>query len=74
MTKQLLLTCPECSSTEVTVAHTQTFMVNTDEHYCHSVKPYDDDSPAQCLDRSCYWLGKRKDLVLLEFNEKKKSK
>lgn len=55
-----ILTCPECGSERVTTAHIQTFMVNTGEHWCHSVKAYDSDSPATCL--SCGWKGERKDL------------
>lgn len=55
------LTCPECGSGQVTVAHIQTFMANTSEHYCHSVKTQDNDSPSMCLD--CDWQGVRKNLV-----------
>ena len=55
-----LLTCPECGSDRVTTAHVQTFMVNTCEHWCHSVKTHDPNSPATCLD--CWWKGERKDL------------
>ena len=40
--------------------HHQMFMVNTSEHYCHSVKTHDADSPATCL--ACWWKGERKDL------------
>ena len=39
-----VLTCPECGSDRVTTAHIQTFMVNTGEHFCHSVKTHDSDS------------------------------
>ena len=56
----MMLTCPECESTEVTVAHIQLFMANTDEHYCHSVKTQDPDSPAVCL--TCGWRGERQNL------------
>ena len=36
--------CPECGS----------------DHYCHSMKPQDADSPATCID--CQWIGERRDL------------
>ena len=55
-----VLTCPECGSDRVTTAHIQTFMVNTGEHFCHSVKTHDSDSPATCL--ACCWKGERGDL------------
>jgi len=35
-------------------------MVNTGDHYCHSVKAHDDDAKARCLD--CGWAGARSDL------------
>lgn len=54
-------TCPECGSEEVTVAHIQLFMANGGDHYCHSVKTQDSDSPAGCLD--CNWSGERGQLV-----------
>lgn len=52
--------CPECGSDQVTTEHHQKFMVNTDDHYCHSMKPQDADSPATCID--CQWIGERRDL------------
>lgn len=55
-----MLTCPNCDSIEVTVAHLQTFMANTGEHYCHSIKTQDSESPSTCLD--CGWEGERKHL------------
>ncbi len=53
--------CSKCGSERVTVAHVQTFMVNTGEHYCHSIKTQDSDSPASCLD--CGWKGERHNLT-----------
>ena len=58
------LTCPHCGSEEVTVSHVQLFMVNTCDHYCHSVKTQDADSESECLD--CGWKGYRGNLVELE--------
>lgn len=52
-----ILTCPECDSDRVTTEHHQMFMVNTSEHYCHSVKTHDADSPATCL--ACWWKGSK---------------
>ena len=56
-----VLTCPECGSILVATEHHQMFMVNTGDHYCHSMKPQDPDSPATCL--ACSWTGQRKDLI-----------
>ena len=55
------LHCPECDSTEVTVTAEQAFMVNTDEHYCHSVKTHDENAKVRCLE--CQWTGARRQLV-----------
>ena len=54
-------TCPECGSENVTVDAVQTFMVNTGEHYCHSVKTQDEDATSHCLD--CGWRGERRNLL-----------
>lgn len=51
------LTCPECGSENVTLAHVQKFMANTGEHYCHATKTHDPYSEAGCLD--CGWKGRR---------------
>ena len=56
----LMLTCPQCGSEEVTVSHKQRFMANTGEHYCHSVKTQDANSEATCL--ACEWVGRRDQL------------
>jgi predicted Zn-ribbon and HTH transcriptional regulator len=53
--------CPECESDKVTAEHQQMFMVNTGNHYCHSMKIQDPDSPATCLD--CGWEGVRENLT-----------
>jgi transcription elongation factor Elf1 len=53
--------CPACGSYKVTVTAEQMFMVNTGEHYCHSVKTQDADAKASCL--SCSWSGQRMNLV-----------
>ena len=54
------LKCPECESLKVATTAEQMFMVNTGEHYCHSVKTHDADSKATCLD--CRWTGRRDEL------------
>jgi len=56
--------CPECDSTNVVVVAEQMFFVNTGEHYCHSVKCYDSNATAVCLD--CNWNGIRINLVSSE--------
>lgn len=53
-------TCPKCGSEQVTTIHVQMFMINTGDHYCHSVKTHDSNSEAKCLD--CRWVGVRADL------------
>lgn len=53
--------CPACGSEEVTATAEQMFMVNTGDHYCHSVKAHDYDAKSKCL--SCDWRGQRSDLV-----------
>jgi hypothetical protein len=55
------LICPQCGSEEVTVAHIQMFMANSGDHYCHSVKTQDPDSPATC--NACAWIGRRDELT-----------
>ena len=55
------LICPDCGSDNVTVTAEQMFMVNTGDHYCHSVKTHDYCAKAQCLD--CNWEGIRGKLV-----------
>ena len=55
------LTCPECGSEDVAVTAEQMFMVNTGDHYCHSVKTQDDEAKATCL--ACRWTGRRGALV-----------
>ena len=63
-----VLVCPACGSDNVTTEHTQKFRVNTGEHYCHSVKTHDSDSPAQCLD--CDWKGVRGYLIFQDEYDK----
>lgn len=53
--------CPECGSENVTVTAEQMFMINSGDHYCHSVKTQDSDAKSKCLE--CHWAGERKDLV-----------
>ena len=56
-----LLTCPQCGSAKVTVTEETKWMVNTGEHYCHSVKAHDSDAKVACL--KCDWDGARRDLT-----------
>lgn len=55
------LRCPRCGSKNCTVTAEQMFMVNTGEHYWHSVKTQDHDAKASCLD--CQWNGERHHLT-----------
>lgn len=59
--KEPVFVCPECDSKEVTATAEQMFMVNTGDHYCHSVKAHDCDAKSKCL--SCGWRGQRGELV-----------
>lgn len=43
-------TCPYCSSQNVIVYEKTAYMVNTLEHYCHSIKAHDSDAEVCCLD------------------------
>jgi len=53
--------CPNCNSAEqIIVTAEQAFMVNTGEHYCHSVKTHDANAKASCL--KCFWKGRRDQL------------
>ena len=55
------LHCPNCDSENVAVTEETMWMVNTMEHYCHSVKAHDSDAKATCLD--CRWEGERRNLI-----------
>lgn len=57
----MTLRCPQCGSEEVAVTAEQMVMVNTGDHYCHTVKTHDPDSKASCL--QCEWSGRRDGLV-----------
>ncbi len=59
--KSMLLACPNCGHHNVVTTYVQRVDANTLEHYCHSVKPFDDDSEARCID--CNWTGERQQLV-----------
>lgn len=61
------LTCPECGSEEVCTGSIQMFYANTGEHYCHSVKTHDSNSPAFCIE--CCWRGERHQLVAAQGKE-----
>ena len=65
-----ILVCPECKSDQVTAEYHQKIMVNTWEHYCHSISAGDDNSPATCL--KCGWEGKRENLSEIDDPEAKK--
>ncbi len=54
------LRCPNCNSSKVAVRTVTTYMVNTGELYCHSVKSHDSDAEVMCL--KCDWEGERSEL------------
>lgn len=61
MTKEKLLTCPKCESERVTLTAETSYMANTGDYFCQSVKTHDADSKATCLD--CWWEGEHFQLV-----------
>jgi Zn finger protein HypA/HybF involved in hydrogenase expression len=63
-----ILKCPQCDSERIAVTAEQMFMINTLEHYCHSVKTQDDNAKVECLD--CHWAGKRGRLEALNAPKK----
>jgi len=58
---QKLRCCPECDSAEVAVTEETKWMVNTGDHYCHSIKAHDSDAKVTCL--KCKWEGQRQQLI-----------
>ena len=58
---QKLRCCPECESSEVAVTEETMWMVNTGDHYCHSIKAHDSDAIVACL--KCKWEGQRHQLT-----------
>lgn len=70
MSEEKILVCPECKSERVCTEYHQKIFVNTWEHYCHSMKAHDDDSPATCLD--CDWKGIRINLSQIDDPKAKK--
>ena len=53
-------TCPDCGSDNVVSYELAAWYVNTNDLWCHSVKPYDSDAKAKCL--KCDWEGVYQDL------------
>ena len=60
MEDEQILACPKCGSEQVISRSEQSFMVNTGEYYCESVKCHDFNAKASCL--SCDWEGIYADL------------
>ena len=61
MSENTNLKCPVCFSSEVASTDSQLIMVNTGEHYMHSVKARDVHSRTICI--SCGWSGVLRDLI-----------
>lgn len=53
--------CPECESDEVVLVSETSWMANTGEFFCHSVKTQDSDATARCL--TCDWAGRHAELT-----------
>lgn len=53
--------CPECNSEKVYARGETLWELNTYMVYCESVKPFDDDAKAECLE--CKWKGFKRDLI-----------
>lgn len=70
MNDNQIFVCPECGSDQVTSEHHQAFMINTGEHYCHTMKTQDADSPSKCL--TCGWEGELRNLLVIDDPKAKK--
>jgi hypothetical protein len=55
-----LLTCPSCGGDRVVLYEETSYMANSGEHYCHSIKMQDPNAKASCLD--CQWSGQHDQL------------
>jgi|GEM_PF-2866043 len=55
-----LLMCPNCTSEKVILAEVSSYMANTGDFFCHSIKTHDANSKATCLD--CWWTGEHQQL------------
>lgn len=56
-----IMSCPECESDRVTLTSEQSWMANTGEYWCETVKTQDFDAKATCLD--CWWEGRHDELT-----------
>jgi hypothetical protein len=56
-----LYLCPDCHEPDVTLTAEQSFMANTLEHYCFSVKIQDANAQARCI--KCGWTGEHSELT-----------
>jgi predicted RNA-binding Zn-ribbon protein involved in translation (DUF1610 family) len=65
--KEPKLVCPDCGTDQVVVVAEQSFMVNTGEHYCHSMKTQDSDATSRCLE--CGWAGQRQNLKVQQCSD-----
>lgn len=63
--KKKLFVCPECECEDILVYSMTSWEINKDmEYFCESVKPYDSDAPARCID--CHWDGISSQLTVEE--------
>lgn len=67
--KEPVFVCPACGSEEVIVRAVTSYMVNSGEFYCHTIKTHDSGAKTGCL--KCYWEGELSDLpTTIQENEK----
>ena len=59
-------TCPVCGSDDLLVTEETSWLLNTGEFFCHSVKTHDADAKVICRESDCEWVGELKDAVRVE--------
>jgi ssDNA-binding Zn-finger/Zn-ribbon topoisomerase 1 len=58
--------CPNCNSDKLLVYEKTSFVLNTGEFYCHSIKSHDDDAEVRCQSIGCDWVGRLDEVINTE--------
>jgi hypothetical protein len=58
--------CPVCNSSDLFVYEETSWLLNTGEFFCHSVKMWDSNAKVTCRESDCEWVGELKDAVLVK--------
>jgi hypothetical protein len=64
--KEPVYRCPNCGSDNLLVYEQTSWVMNTGEFYCHSVKAHDSNAKVCCQDTSCMWVGERSEVMVSE--------